>query len=287
MSMSRTKQLATLVDEVTRQAKGQAPHLQLIAPWHRLVGTLDPSPSASQAAAPPTFNVAVLDASFNPPTLAHAKLLQATLQGLTATLKDWRDNWTWQGVGKAYGANPWAALLSATPAGTPTNGDNPAPIAPPPAIAFDAGLLLLSTANADKQLTGASLAQRLAMLELLVQGLQSANNSPALPVALDVHTTLCLGLTNSARFVDKLTALRHYVAHRHAMLGLPTNTTPQFYFIMGADTVSRFFDPKYYATSSLASTPSPLPLPSDRDLMHAQLSEFFQQGGRLVFAPRD
>ncbi|KAJ1984351.1 hypothetical protein H4R34_000726 [Dimargaris verticillata] len=287
--MSRTKQLATIVEEVTRQAKGHAPYLQLIAPWHRLVGALGQPPpvSPTTATAPATFNVAVLDASFNPPTLAHAKLLQATLQGLTATLEDWKNKWTHQCVGEAYAANPWATSASTLPTSPPTSLDKPAPTAPSATVSFDAGLLLVSTANADKQLTGASLAQRLAMLELLVQDLQSATCSPALPVALDANLTLCLGLTNCARFVDKLTALRRFVARQQTALGLSKHTTPRFYFILGADTVSRFFDPKYYATSPPASTPSLSSPATNRDPMHAQISKFFQQGGRLVFAPRD
>lgn len=87
---------------------------------------------------------------------------------------------------------------------------------------FRAGeaLLLLSHANVDKPIYGASLAQRLAMLE------HYAKPYPNISVAGCSH----------ARFVDKASALR---------LLYPEST--ELCFVVGYDTLLRIFDPRYYS----------------------------------------
>lgn len=80
-------------------------------------------------------------------------------------------------------------------------------------------LLLLSHANVDKPVYGASLAQRLAMLE------HYARPYPNISVAGCSH----------ARFVDKASALRPLY---------PEST--DLYFVVGYDTLLRIFDPRYY-----------------------------------------
>lgn len=116
----------------------------------------------------PALRIGVLDASFNPLTLAHEALLNRARQ----------------------------------------------------VLALPAMLLLLSKANVDKDIFGADLGQRLAMLVDYARG----------------HPHLSIAGCSHARFVDKVFALRpHY----------PADAT--FYFIVGYDTLTRIFDPKYYA----------------------------------------
>ena len=112
--------------------------------------------------------VGILDASFNPLTLAHESLIHTSIDTLN----------------------------------------------------LDSILLMLSLANVDKDLFGASLGQRLAMI------VDYAQNQQNISVAICSH----------ARFVDKITALTPcYAPHT------------QFYFIVGYDTLVRLFDPKYYS----------------------------------------
>lgn len=80
-------------------------------------------------------------------------------------------------------------------------------------------MLELSKVNVDKQVYGASLAERLWMLKHVAAG------RPALSV----------GLCSHARFIDKAEAIREVY---------PRDT--DIYFIVGYDTLVRVFDPKYY-----------------------------------------
>jgi nicotinic acid mononucleotide adenylyltransferase len=87
------------------------------------------------------------------------------------------------------------------------------------ALGLDEVLLMLSRANVDKAITGASLGQRLEMM------LRWADSADAMSV----------GGCSHARFVDKAFALRpHY----------PPET--DLTFILGFDTLERLFDPRYY-----------------------------------------
>jgi nicotinamide-nucleotide adenylyltransferase len=84
---------------------------------------------------------------------------------------------------------------------------------------LDHGLLLLAKTNVDKTVFGASLPQRLQMMELLARDLKNAS----------------VGVTAHGRFVDKAKALKQRFG-----------TGTQLYFVLGYDTVSRLFDPTYY-----------------------------------------
>lgn len=84
----------------------------------------------------------------------------------------------------------------------------------------DEALLMLSHANVDKPVYGASLAQRLAMLE------HYAEPYPNVSVVGCSH----------ARFVDKASALRPLY---------PESTG--LHFVVGYDTLLRIFDPRYYS----------------------------------------
>ena len=82
---------------------------------------------------------------------------------------------------------------------------------------FDEQVLLLAKTNVDKDLFGANLAQRLAMMIAYA----------------DEH--LSIAGCSHARFVDKAQAL---------CKALPKDT--QIYFIVGHDTLIRIFEPRYY-----------------------------------------
>lgn len=89
-----------------------------------------------------------------------------------------------------------------------------------PANYFDGTLLLFSTNNADKKLTGASVLQRAQMMELMAGSFES----------------IAVGLTPHGKFIDKAQSIQSWFKH-------PVQLT----FILGYDTITRFFDSKYYS----------------------------------------
>ncbi|KAG2229175.1 hypothetical protein INT48_001495 [Thamnidium elegans] len=93
-------------------------------------------------------------------------------------------------------------------------------LASKPANYFDASLLLFSMNNVDKELTGASALQRAQMMELMSHSFDH-------PVAV--------GFTTHGKFVDKAKAIQ-------AWFERPV----ELHFILGYDTITRLFDPKYY-----------------------------------------
>ncbi|KAF9409438.1 hypothetical protein BGZ94_001961 [Podila epigama] len=97
-------------------------------------------------------------------------------------------------------------------------------------VGCDAVLLLLATNNVDKGQTGAGAVERLEMMEAMaMDAIQSEKEDSAL-------RHMAVGLTIHARFMDKAQPiLDHY----------PPNTV-QLSWIMGHDTMTRLFDPKYY-----------------------------------------
>jgi nicotinate (nicotinamide) nucleotide adenylyltransferase len=124
------------------------------------------------------FNIAILDSSFNPPTLAHKELLIRTSIEYSA----------------------------------------------------DAYLLLFSIKNADKQLTGANVEQRLKMMELLAETVQKQYSIPNVAVAV----------TEQARFFEKADEIHAWYKSNYP------GQEVQLAFIMGYDTVIRLVDQKYY-----------------------------------------
>ncbi|KAG0201278.1 hypothetical protein BGX33_010423 [Mortierella sp. NVP41] len=97
-------------------------------------------------------------------------------------------------------------------------------------VGCDAVLLLLATNNVDKGQTGASAVERLEMMEAVaMDSIRNEKEDSAL-------RHMAVGLTIHARFMDKAQPiLDHY----------PPNTV-QLSWIMGHDTMTRLFDPKYY-----------------------------------------
>lgn len=90
----------------------------------------------------------------------------------------------------------------------------------------EGSMLLLAKQNADKPVVGATLVQRLQMMELLV--------------AADARKSLACGLTGHPLFVDKAAALRKLVPRGSRIM-----------LLVGFDTWVRIVDPKYYAEGQL------------------------------------
>lgn len=95
-------------------------------------------------------------------------------------------------------------------------------------------LMLIATSNVDKKVSGID--QRLSLMDA-------------------VRGDCMVGITTHARFVDKASALQ---------LEFP-NT--RLLFLMGKDTLSRFFDLKYYKNES-------------------ELDDFFKNDNRIIWTPR-
>lgn len=95
-------------------------------------------------------------------------------------------------------------------------------------LQFNEIALLLTAVNADKKVTGASLPQRLQMLERLASRGEAKIDAPLSIVAC-----------SHPRFVDMAQALS-------ALYENERQSKPTFYFILGYDTLVRVFDPKYY-----------------------------------------
>ncbi|KAG0357905.1 hypothetical protein BC939DRAFT_506662 [Gamsiella multidivaricata] len=94
----------------------------------------------------------------------------------------------------------------------------------------DAVLLLLATNNVDKGQTNAGAVERLEMMEAMaMDSIHNEKEDPAL-------RRMAVGLTIHARFMDKAQPILDYY---------PPNTV-QLSWIMGHDTMTRLFDPKYY-----------------------------------------
>ncbi|KAG9320598.1 hypothetical protein KVV02_000804 [Mortierella alpina] len=97
-------------------------------------------------------------------------------------------------------------------------------------VGCDAVLLLLATNNVDKGQTGASAIERLEMMEAMaMDAIRNDKEEPAL-------RHMAVGLTIHARFMDKAQPI---------LDSYPPNTV-QLSWIMGHDTMTRLFDPKYY-----------------------------------------
>ncbi|KAF9566432.1 hypothetical protein EC968_003743 [Mortierella alpina] len=97
-------------------------------------------------------------------------------------------------------------------------------------VGCDAVLLLLATNNVDKGQTGASAIERLEMMEAMaMDAIRNEKEEPAL-------RHMAVGLTIHARFMDKAQPI---------LDSYPPNTV-QLSWIMGHDTMTRLFDPKYY-----------------------------------------
>ncbi|KAJ1652975.1 hypothetical protein IWQ61_006808 [Dispira simplex] len=151
--------------------------------------------------------------------------------------------------------------------------------------------------NADKYLSGASLLQRLEMMHQLAGDITSSRLMAYLDsdYQSEGHSwkdkVVNIGLTNCAKFVDKLGAIQNYNSTQFS--DYPGDRSLQAYFIMGVDTLVRFFNPQYYSsttgTSNIDSTPNPSQPSSPEEVaFRREMDRFFDQsGGRLLLAFRD
>ncbi|KAK6091688.1 hypothetical protein MT418_007808 [Batrachochytrium dendrobatidis] len=162
-----------------------------------------------------------------------------------------------------------------------------------PSVQFDCCLMLLSTVNMDKPFVAPITSQEPQSVDL-----SAATLSPSTPV-LDRLEMMCsliesipcipachVGLTNQASFIDKLAAIQS---------SWPSITT--VYFIMGCDTLKRFFDTKYYqslvplyplgvSNDSVQSKEPDQTLNIDSCVGQLLAHRFFYQGGRIISASR-
>ena len=157
--------------------------------------------AGAQGGRPELASLMVMDSSFNPPTRAHMHLLTSSMQRF--------------GCGR-HQPSPACRACLASPSPLPQ------PI-PPSNDVHRAGraLLLLAKQNADKPVVGASLVQRMQMMELLA--------------ADDETGRTCCGVTGHALFVDKAAALQALCA-----------PGARVHMLVGFDTWIRITDPKYY-----------------------------------------
>lgn len=172
------------------------------------------------------LRISVLDASFNPPTLAHLALINAP--------------------------RPSSASRDLNCEGKVDDDDN---------RDYDARLLLLSVRNVDKTLkpTDATYVQRLEMMRLLTQHVR-----PTFPTSSDAeaHANVAVGIIDEPTFVGKSTRLLDFLSthlralsQTHSSLVPPSDKIPfELSFILGLDTLERLVSPRYYPSEAAMLT---------------------------------
>ncbi|KAJ2858477.1 hypothetical protein J3B02_000227 [Coemansia erecta] len=192
------------------------------------------------------IRVGVMDSSFNPPHYCHGAYLECL------------------------------AIMELAP--TTATGHEEARV-----LDIDAYLMLLSSTNVDKRLSGASLEQRMRMVDMLATTVAQDTSADTWHLwksreqfdRSNLHN-MAIGMVNSPRFVDKCVAVADVVRREWLRsAGLDTDAdsgidAPRVlsYFAMGWDTLIRFFDRKYYAH------------------YHSEIRSFFDNGGRIAYSRR-
>jgi nicotinamide-nucleotide adenylyltransferase len=201
------------------------------------------------------LRIAVLDSSFNPPTLAHLALANSVLPHHSG----------------AFGSSSDVSEPSTSNDAHQCN--------------YDARMLLLSVRNADKSLgeTDATYVQRLEMMTLLSKDVVIHGDNGT----LNHEANVAVAIIDEPTFVGKSAKLLTFLRGRLADLSMPESTTsqlasdevmipkPQLIFLQGLDTLERLFSPRYY--------------PSGEDAMLSSLLRFFSPNGddcRVVCARR-
>lgn len=172
----------------------------------------------------PTLRISVLDASFNPPTLAHLALVNSfPLSGPP-----------WRSAGTSPSVEP-----------------------------YDAHMLLLSVRNADKLLKSgdATFVQRLEMMRLLSHDVRSTDTADSGDESLQTSGNVAIGIIDEPTFVGKSTLLLRFLRTRLATVVESSHSpssisderdvscsfpSPKLTFLLGFDTFVRLFSPKYY-----------------------------------------
>ncbi|KAL0579593.1 hypothetical protein V5O48_002431 [Marasmius crinis-equi] len=142
---------------------------------------------------------------------------------------------------------------------------------------YDAKLLLLSVRNADKQLksTDATYTQRLEMMmklaeEVTAQGKDEKEHSE--------HENVAVAIIDEPTFVGKSSLLQRFLRERTS-----SQTEFRLTFLLGFDTLERFFAPRYYTNGPPSDDKEAL------SKMYSALEGFFapnRDGSRIVCARR-
>ncbi|KAJ2523450.1 hypothetical protein H4217_000088 [Coemansia sp. RSA 1939] len=193
-----------------------------------------------------TIRVGVMDSSFNPPHYCHAAYMECLGVMELATAET------------LYGKHNAAADDT-----------------PPRLLGIDAYLLLLGSQNADKKLEGATLAQRMRMVDMLATTVAQDTTADTWHMwknkedfeATALHN-MAIGMVNTPLFVDKCTAVRDVVRAEWSGSCSGEELEVLSYFAMGWDALIRFFDPRYYADYA------------------GEIARFFATGGRIAFSRR-
>lgn len=177
----------------------------------------------------PTLRISILDASFNPPTLAHLALASSS----------------------------------------PPRSSQRSPATPASAESYDARLLLLSVRNADKVLKpgDATFVQRLEMMRLLshdIRAIDTAESSRS--ESSQLSDNVAVAIIDEPTFVGKSTVLLRFFQTRLAAVvessssprsmsnkrdALYSFPPPKLTFLLGFDTLIRLFSPKYYPSEQV------------------------------------
>ncbi|KAG8946668.1 hypothetical protein FRC03_001321 [Tulasnella sp. 419] len=200
-----SNRISSIISHVISPAASEAAAVNIVyasRPKWPLPASFDAESSKEQRHPKSTLRIAVLDSSFNPPTLAHQALAQT--------------------------ADPLDQSKSQP---------------------FDARLLLLSVRNADKALKpgDATFTQRAEMMIELAHGMEDQSRPDADPSL----TNVAVGVIDEPTFVGKSTKLLKFLKQRVESFstgGEDRTDIPKFQlsFIMGYDTLIRFFNPRFY-----------------------------------------
>ncbi|KAJ2864969.1 hypothetical protein GGH94_002567 [Coemansia aciculifera] len=195
-------------------------------------------PMSKQITTTATIRVAVMDSSFNPPHYCHGAYMEC------------------MGIMKLKSEDQRQQRVDETRS-----------------LEIDAFLLLLGSQNADKPQQGASLAQRMRMVDMLATTVAVDATSDTWHVwksrdefdASNLHN-MAIGMVNTPRFIDKCQAVRDIARQEYKGSEVPQVLC---FFAMGWDTLIRFFDAKYYGPD-----------------YPAEIDQFFAEGGRIAYARR-
>lgn len=134
------------------------------------------------------------------------------------------------------------------------------------------GIVLLSCHNLDKkEITGASLSQRLSLMSIL-----KADVDRKLSKIRGSHPVqVVVGLTNCGKFVEKSSVIQHHLSEA----GYAPFT--KIHFAMGFDTVVRFFNPKYYLAATESDPSGDMAEPILQE-MKTHLDPFFKRNNSHI-----
>ncbi|WWC73493.1 uncharacterized protein I206_107463 [Kwoniella pini CBS 10737] len=179
------------------------------------------------------IHIAILDSSFNPPTIAHQAIAFSSFPSTsnTNTIQDDIDI-----TSSSY-----------------SSSNEPIP--------YTCRLLLFSARNVEKQLRSkdTTVLQRLEMMSILSNSKFKDNNNN--------NDNIAIGLINEPTFVGKSSIIRNYLKNSLKEI---SNLNLNLSFLVGTDTLIRFFDPKFYP----------------KNQMEIKLNEYFESGSYLISAKR-